>query len=829
METGNLNKLEVLIVKKSLSQKNYTKNIVKNRLIDISFILQTIILYVAISSLCGIFCTLCSININEKIVYFGLAIMCIWFSGYYYFEKNRLSFFVFILLIQVIIIVIFNDLFKNGVLAIINDVIKQLNSTYSGNIGLLKTLGIGKEYVILCIFFWIVWFTARGMFLLSDSLHFCFIAFPIIIFSILVGEKMPIYMFIAFFVSFQCMIIWSGVALRRKLWGEKGNEKYEENKKISGLIKSKATAFFLSIIIITGIIAYIMSPLLNNGLDNLTDKVSPIKTKGIRFLQGFVPEISNGKLSFTIEGVGGGGNGGILGELSGSYYKKTETLKLTCSELPIQTMYLKGYVGEIYTGSKWLEGDEEKFNTYMSNTDIEYDTSLYIQNLPFLRMMYALNDEEIKLEILPNYITVERYGDVLSYTYVPYQTYLNENYRVIGGDGTVEAQLNYDDTYAYFESDVYEEIITKWNNNDNQSSVLDDIENKYENYVSVYDTKLGDVDLSRLYDLCSDKKEEWDSKIKNDLTSQQIDDLTDEKYEDVKNFIIKTLWENCEFKDEALKLPKGKDYINYFMFDIKMGDSTAFASTAVIMFRMFGIPARYVEGYAAPTYLFSNNGENEYVAVLQDDNAHAWVEIYVSGVGWQCVETTPGFDGSITNMEMPKDDEDNENEDLTKEDENKDIIKDNQNESIWKSFFIWFKSRELKVMIGVILVVLILVIRHLLIKKYRRGELIKLSNNEKIKRIFYSYYDILLFTGFSGKIDTTKDEFLRNLTIWYPNLQDWEIKKYQDIVLRAHFGKDKITDKEVLFSIRMYEKAVVDGKDKLGFIKKFLYNYVKVF
>ena len=106
----------------------------------------------------------------------------------------------------------------------------------------------------------------------------------------------------------------------------------------------------------------------------------------------------------------------------------------------------------------------------------------------------------------------------------------------------------------------------------------------------------------------------------------------------MKQFIRQTLWKQCSFSESVKKLPKGEDYVEYFLFDRKKGDSTAFASAAALMFRECGVPARYVVGYAAPANLFTENSEGNYSAVLQDDNAHAWVEIYVPGAGWMPVE-----------------------------------------------------------------------------------------------------------------------------------------------------------------------------------------------
>ena len=84
--------------------------------------------------------------------------------------------------------------------------------------------------------------------------------------------------------------------------------------------------------------------------------------------------------------------------------------------------------------------------------------------------------------------------------------------------------------------------------------------------------------------------------------------------------------------------PKDKEFVNYFLTKQKKGYCTYFATSATLIFRYLGIPARYVEGYLT-TSLTAGNGPNE----IMDDTAHAWAEIYIDGAGWVPIEVTPGF------------------------------------------------------------------------------------------------------------------------------------------------------------------------------------------
>ncbi len=85
-----------------------------------------------------------------------------------------------------------------------------------------------------------------------------------------------------------------------------------------------------------------------------------------------------------------------------------------------------------------------------------------------------------------------------------------------------------------------------------------------------------------------------------------------------------------------------KPVIEAFLTDVKQGYCSHFASSAVYILREAGIPCRYVEGYVAKDFesLGTNGSKNR--ADVYGTNAHAWIEIYVDGMGWMQYEVTPG-------------------------------------------------------------------------------------------------------------------------------------------------------------------------------------------
>lgn len=81
--------------------------------------------------------------------------------------------------------------------------------------------------------------------------------------------------------------------------------------------------------------------------------------------------------------------------------------------------------------------------------------------------------------------------------------------------------------------------------------------------------------------------------------------------------------------------PAGRDFVSWFLLDERQGYCTSFATAMAVMARMVGLPARYIEGYAAVP-------DSDGVARVTQQQAHAWVEIYFSGFGWLPFDPTPG-------------------------------------------------------------------------------------------------------------------------------------------------------------------------------------------
>lgn len=104
--------------------------------------------------------------------------------------------------------------------------------------------------------------------------------------------------------------------------------------------------------------------------------------------------------------------------------------------------------------------------------------------------------------------------------------------------------------------------------------------------------------------------------------------------------VAEYLAQRCEYDPDTPYTPEGEDFVDYFLNESHRGYCMHFASAAAVLLRNMGIPTRYVSGYVVDL-------EAGKTAAVADYAAHAWVEVYCSGYGWQPVEVTPGFSGTL--------------------------------------------------------------------------------------------------------------------------------------------------------------------------------------
>lgn len=278
------------------------------------------------------------------------------------------------------------------------------------------------------------------------------------------------------------------------------------------------------------------------------------------------------------------------------------------------------------------------------------------------------------------------------------------------------------------------------------------------------------------------------------------------------------------------KTPAGKDFAEYFFFENQKGYCTHFATTAVLLFRMKGIPARYVAGYSVDPEKFVKQEDGTYLAEATGEDAHAWAEIYVSGKGWIPAETTPGYvdysaepegtdsvgsdwiadqeenrtDHSTQQAEQKKETEQEKKE---KEEKKEQPEEPKENDEQLHPVEQEKKTGMKKGMLFGIVLFLLIIFLFLGLSLFYRRKRKRLENkkgySERAKEIFYRLYKTLVSEKVLDQECDLDERCIKKLVSRYPQISQEEWSRMLEIVYRANYGKNEVTKEEYLLIRRI--------------------------
>ncbi len=101
------------------------------------------------------------------------------------------------------------------------------------------------------------------------------------------------------------------------------------------------------------------------------------------------------------------------------------------------------------------------------------------------------------------------------------------------------------------------------------------------------------------------------------------------------------LAQRCTYDYSPPQMPEGADFATWFLMEAQSGYCVHFATTATVLLRALGIPARYAEGYIVIQKDYEKQQDAEGYISIEDTHAHAWVEVFdPSLLEWVPVEMT---------------------------------------------------------------------------------------------------------------------------------------------------------------------------------------------
>lgn len=314
-------------------------------------------------------------------------------------------------------------------------------------------------------------------------------------------------------------------------------------------------------------------------------------------------------------------------------YKNPDTVRLEVDLTGnLTSLYLKAFVGSDFDGVRWKENDKNDYVTAENQGLLDYVATGGIPFMQYARYRDLLGNTSRYT------VTVKNKSANRKYAYTPYSlcsgakgSYYDFNLRrsalapnrysfeVFGNDASSERliqaswvsvsegrtpeisqYLRYDAEYHRF---VYEEYLSLG------EGVREKIESAFSGVGST--SVFGVSRLIRLY------------YNENFVNSDRID------------------------------VPEGDFLSAFFGGKINKSNAVYFATAATLVFRAYGIPARYVEGYRVT----GKGGGAGYTVGVTGRDSHAWTEVYFDGVGWlpvdvtfyseaDLIEPTPGGDPS---------------------------------------------------------------------------------------------------------------------------------------------------------------------------------------
>ena len=416
-------------------------------------------------------------------------------------------------------------------------------------------------------------------------------------------------------------------------------------------LKNKFFTVYLSAVAIICAVVFLTSVLFSS----LTGFVRPASFKTFRYnitemvrnfsfssLENLLADYEGGFNFFSVKSVGGT-NGGRLGRQDGISFDGSTALNAKIKYKPSSTLYLRGYVAGKYEDNCWDPIDNDP-----SSTLKDAFGSDPIQNFNYEMFRQAgLNSYNVE-----NTISIAVVGASRRFAYAPYMTdYLSDT-----TNEKNETVLPTEEGYVKLRSRKYVlnfEDITQFNG-------LEMLLNLYSiSYLSNTDIR------SRMYnsfvrDNYMDVAHSVGLDQAYDNISRRIDpnDKFDRKYvlscySAIKNYLDS----NYKYDLNPGKTPDGQDFIDNFLRlnPKKCGYCSYFASAGTMLMRMFGFPARYVEGYIVRPDTFKIGSDTKYASLeadITDEAAHAWCEVFIDGIGWLPLEFTPGY-GDSTNPNQP--------------------------------------------------------------------------------------------------------------------------------------------------------------------------------
>lgn len=278
-----------------------------------------------------------------------------------------------------------------------------------------------------------------------------------------------------------------------------------------------------------------------------------------------------------------------------------------------EPLYLRAVAKDFYDGHKWTKTDS--VYSRKDKDKIKQTSGRYLQ------YFQAVPNDSVSTKSFTVYPNLLGTSTIFNPNYTAdislkkgYAGYNSDGDYILLGKDTIT------DPYRviYYQSSLgFDKFSNIYNNNINIPYSAGDmaITEKYNKYL-----QLPDNISKEIYDLAKS--------ITKDSKS------TTETIYNIQTYLSK----NYKYSLNVSEVPDNKEFVDYFLFSERKGYCTYFATSAAVLCRLSGIPARYVEGFS-----MGDKKDSEGLYDVTNDMAHAWVEVLVNPEldVWSIVDSVP--------------------------------------------------------------------------------------------------------------------------------------------------------------------------------------------
>lgn len=411
----------------------------------------------------------------------------------------------------------------------------------------------------------------------------------------------------------------------------------------SGRVMFQLAGIFLAF---SGLLGLLCLPMLLSASKNIVP--SSIRRPADEYVKIFVQSGLSG--FFNRYEATGGISEGRLGGVSSVRPDYETDLTITFVPFAYETLYLKAYTGSYYTGDAWEAPDydqtylKERFGSSFEEYE-QFTATLESRRLKLYTDTHKDSGIYAKMKI-------DNLDANENCLYLPYYTYSIDDKDYFVDQSLIRGTFPTGTSYTL---GYYPLLHDYWPINEAPDEMIEyyGFSHKYTQYIDYYNLFGADQFSTTAV---PEALRQYLETLKPEIG---YGENTDAQIALIQNYLS----DNYTYDMSPGATPYRKDFIRYFLETQKRGYCAHFASAATMLLRSYGIRARYVEGYAVP-FLRMAEGKavdedysawfmgknpieaNGVISVdVTDADAHAWVEVYKSGIGWVPYEFTPPSTG----------------------------------------------------------------------------------------------------------------------------------------------------------------------------------------